>query len=133
VGPTDRTTHQLDVDPTASASRDARRWLHEILDTEGVVDRDGTVALLTSELVTNAVLHARTSAIVLVEQRDGCVRVSVKDQSAALPVMRDAPHESATGRGLAIVDALSDRWGFDVVAGGKVVWFELTTLDGDSS
>ena len=96
-----------------------------MLDAEGIGDPDGTFALLTSELVTNAVLHARTSANVLVERRDGCIRVGVRDKSATPPVMRAAPHESATGRGLAFVDALSDRWGYDAVVGGKVVWFEM--------
>ena len=89
---------------------------------------DGRIAdaeLLVSELVTNAVLHARLRATVTVE-RDGMVlRVSVQDDSPAQPHLRELGPEAVTGRGLLLVDRIARRWGVDPQAGGKCVWFEV--------
>ena len=84
-------------------------------------------ALLTSELVSNAVLHARTPFEVLVDRANGHVRVTVVDQSPDPPsVQRPAPDEVG-GRGLVLVSELSHRWGFEGSRRGKAVWFELRT------
>jgi anti-sigma regulatory factor (Ser/Thr protein kinase) len=85
-----------------------------------------TAALLVSELVTNAVIHGRTSATIDVRQPGDFVRVSVHDDNPALPVASghaDVTHES--GRGLTIVSELADTWGIETRDGGKAVWFEL--------
>jgi anti-sigma regulatory factor (Ser/Thr protein kinase) len=81
--------------------------------------------VLVDELVTNAVLHARTDAE-LVATVDGHVaRVQVRDASTHLPAPRFYATNSATGRGLHLIEALARRWGVDEVPGGKIVWFEL--------
>jgi anti-sigma regulatory factor (Ser/Thr protein kinase) len=84
------------------------------------------VALLVSELATNAVVHARTPFRVTVKMRSDLVRVEVSDQAAGdLPVPSDVAPDVEGGRGLLFVDWLADRWGYSATAGGKTVWFEL--------
>ncbi len=85
-------------------------------------------ALCLSEVVSNAVLHGGTGGTVVVsEHRDG-LRVEVTDSSPAHPIRRTLAKLSPTGRGLHLLDALTSRWGVDdVPAGGKVVWFEITS------
>lgn len=81
--------------------------------------------LLVSELVVNAVLHARSAALLRLKRGDGVVRIEVGDTSTALPERRAVHPHATTGRGLLILDALADTWGVDVHTGGKIVWFEL--------
>jgi anti-sigma regulatory factor (Ser/Thr protein kinase) len=83
------------------------------------------LVLIGSELVTNAVLHARTELTLTVELRDGRVRISVTDRSQAPATLRHYRADAFTGRGLGVVAALSDRWGVSAAADGKVVWAEL--------
>lgn len=83
--------------------------------------------LLTSELVTNALIHARSQVTLVVEARTSQVRVMIGD---TLPVgVPQAPRrglpDATTGRGLELVAALAARWGQDLSEHGKVVWFEL--------
>jgi anti-sigma regulatory factor (Ser/Thr protein kinase) len=114
-------TVQLPPDPASPAA--ARHFVVEAL---GAVDGDlDVIELLTSELVTNAVLHARTSVGVSVEVHAGMVRVAVRDGSLAPPVLRRYDRAAITGRGLQLLDALADRWGVDEAKAGKQVWFEM--------
>jgi anti-sigma regulatory factor (Ser/Thr protein kinase) len=86
------------------------------------------LAILISELVTNAVLHAGTAFRVKAVMYPACIRIEVFDDSLAPPVMGDRETSLSRGRGLMVVDALSDNWGFDPINHGKVVWFELERL-----
>jgi anti-sigma regulatory factor (Ser/Thr protein kinase) len=88
------------------------------------------LVLIGSELVTNAVLHARTELTLTLELHDHRVRISVKDHSLAPATMRHYQPDALTGRGLGVVAALSDTWGISAAADGKVVWAELDA-DGD--
>ena len=83
------------------------------------------VLLLTSELVTNAYRHARTETRVSVRLDDGCVRIEVRDVGGGEPELRPLDTDRVDGRGLQIVDAIADRWGYDTSPGGTSVWFEL--------
>jgi anti-sigma regulatory factor (Ser/Thr protein kinase) len=83
------------------------------------------LVLIGSELVTNAVLHARTELTLALELRDGRVRISVTDRSQAAATLRHYRPDALTGRGLGVVAALSDRWGVSAATDGKVVWAEL--------
>ena len=83
------------------------------------------LVLIGSELVTNAVLHARTGLTLTLELRDGRVRISVKDQSQAPATLRHYQADALTGRGLGVVAALSERWGISAAPDGKVVWAEV--------
>ncbi|THA71795.1 ATP-binding protein [Streptomyces sp. A0958] len=82
-------------------------------------------ALIVTELVANAVQHARQDSIRVVVERTAArkVRVAVTDFSRARPVERRAGDEG--GRGLLLVAALAVDWGTDERCWGKVVWAEL--------
>ena len=89
-----------------------------------------TIELLVSELVTNAVLHARSTATVRIDAGPAVVRVEVEDTGMRLPdaaLGRQVDVTEETGRGLQLVGRLVDRFGWTGLADGKVVWFELGT------
>lgn len=110
--------------PARTSPRAARQFVHGLL--AGVPDDESDLALvLTSELVTNAVVHARTDVDVRVELGDGLVRVTVRDGDGHLPHPRVVPPDAAGGRGLHLVRALASSWGVDRDPGGKIVWFVL--------
>ena len=97
---------------------------HELRDSPSDVE---TAMLLVSEVVTNAVLHARTSVTLRVEQRPDLVRIEVRDGSPVQLRIHAFSQTSATGRGLRLLDQLAHRWGVnnESPSGGKVVWFEV--------
>ncbi|MFJ6720027.1 MULTISPECIES: ATP-binding protein [unclassified Streptomyces] len=86
--------------------------------------------LLVSELVGNAVRHtgARSFGLRLVRRR-GWIRVEVRDPSRGLPCLMPVHEMDTTGRGLFLVDKLSDRWGADLLPRGKITWFEMRVAD----
>ena len=105
----------------------ARRF---VASTVGDTPRRPELEVLTSEVVANAVTHAGTDVTVQVQSVNGRARVEVHDGCDDLPELQVPGARLRTGRGLAIVDALADAWGYRRIAGdGKVVWFELG-LDG---
>ncbi len=116
-------TAQLTLPPKATSPARARRFVAETLaawDAEGAAD---DALLIVSELVTNALLHARTGmTITVVDESPDAVRLSVSDGSAQAPQERHFSPESGTGRGLHLLDALALEWGVDQHAGGKTVW-----------
>ena len=93
---------------------------------------DTSVAiLLTSELVTNAVMHEAGQAIKLVITCGyGQLGVDVHDTSPELPVPVDGPPDAETGRGLVLVAGLSSSWGYYRTPAGKAVYFTLALADG---
>ena len=83
--------------------------------------------LATSEVVTNAVEHGAPPIDLRVDAAEARVRVEVCDASPMPPRTRDdepGPTE-VRGRGMTIVERLTDRWGVEPRADGKAVWFEL--------
>jgi anti-sigma regulatory factor (Ser/Thr protein kinase) len=85
--------------------------------------------LLVSELVTNAVRHGGPPVRVRVScgGDDGAgLQVAVSDGNPHPPVRRDAAPEAEGGRGVALVDILSDRWGVEHASSGKTIWFVLS-------
>jgi anti-sigma regulatory factor (Ser/Thr protein kinase) len=81
--------------------------------------------LITSELIGNAYLHARSPTRLRLSCQGQVLRVEVADSSDSQPVLgRGAPADHA-GRGVLIMDALAQRWGVRPQVRGKVVWFEL--------
>jgi len=82
--------------------------------------------LLTSELVTNAVIHATTPVELTLSGHDGRLRVLVEDGDdripAPVPIERSGPHG---GFGLQIVERLASAWGVAPRDNGKAVWFEV--------
>jgi anti-sigma regulatory factor (Ser/Thr protein kinase) len=123
----------LRLPPLPRSAGEARRFIGQFCSAAELPDDlCQTAALLVSELVTNAVIHGRTSATVQVHRPADLLRVSVRDDNPVLPATGDAPTLSAeSGRGLTIVSALADRWGVEAVDSGKAIWFELEVGNGD--
>jgi anti-sigma regulatory factor (Ser/Thr protein kinase) len=84
-----------------------------------------TVALLVTELVSNAVLHARTRLQLEVDVTPRVVRLCVRDGSRHRPILRRYDVGDVTGRGLALVEMLATEWGIDEMPNGKSVWCEI--------
>ena len=112
--------------PTARSVPQARRHVSTTLRRWHLDQLVETAGLLTSELVTNAVLHARTSMTLTMEQTDAGIRVSVTDGSPIPPALRRHSVTATTGRGLRLLDQLADAWSVDRSNGGKTVWFTLS-------
>ena len=118
----------LAAEPRASAL--ARAFVKEAVpkDDEDLVS---DVALLTSEIVTNAVLHARTPIEIGVVLDDVGVLVAVGDRNLARPEQQPYNPERAGGRGLMILRNLSDDWGVTTYEKGKAVWFTVRRRSND--
>ena len=115
-------TH-LAADPTSAGA--ARRFVDETLERWDCGDLLDTVTLLVSELVTNAVVHARSEVDVTVQLKHGSVRVEVLDQGETVPRRRAAGDEATSGRGVEMIELLATAWGVDVLEQGKRIWFEV--------
>jgi anti-sigma regulatory factor (Ser/Thr protein kinase) len=86
--------------------------------------------LLVSELVGNAVRHTGARVFGLrMRRRRGWIRVEVRDPSRGLPCLMPVQEMDISGRGLMLVDKLSDRWGVDLLPRGKTTWFEMRVAD----
>ncbi len=83
------------------------------------------IALVVSELAANAILHARSSFSVRMLVGPARVRLEVTDHGDGVPVRRQYGTDATTGRGLAIVDSMSDRWGVEQLDDAKTVWCEV--------
>lgn len=115
-----------------TAPRAAREFLRESLATQKLDGFGELSELLTTELVTNAVRHARSAPTVRVSMDEECLRVEVDDGSTSVPVVRPRDPARAFGNGLLLVATLSTDWGVDLHAHGKTVWFELARPERDA-
>ena len=117
---------ELVLPARSAAPREARDVTREALTrwqlTEDTAD---TVALIVSELVTNAVLHTGSALTLRLRTYDDTVYVEVFDADSRPPRMRDPNDDEDGGRGLHLVEALSRRWGVRTIKTGKVVWCEI--------
>jgi anti-sigma regulatory factor (Ser/Thr protein kinase) len=124
---TDNGKKRVELRPVPESVGEARRLVRAALEAGGAaVDADVAV-LLTSEVVTNALLHARSPMILSIYVERNAIRVAVHDGSPASPQLRDYSPTAATGRGLQLVEALASEWGLESGDNGtgKWVWFEL--------
>lgn len=105
---------------------EVRGALRELLRTWGRPGRSEIAELLTSELVTNALVHTDRDAILTATVRPGRLRVEVRDFVGRRPKLCVPNADDGThGRGLMLVQSLADAWGVRADGVGKVVWFEL--------
>ncbi|SES46816.1 Anti-sigma regulatory factor (Ser/Thr protein kinase) [Streptomyces sp. yr375] len=105
---------------------EARRAVRELLRDWGKPERSDTAELLTSELVTNALVHTDDDAVLTATVSPSGLRVEVRDFADRRPRPRFPTSDDGThGRGLVLVESLADTWGVRSQGGGKVVWFEL--------
>jgi anti-sigma regulatory factor (Ser/Thr protein kinase) len=113
--------------PEPTVPGDARRRLVPVLAGWGLAadDRDGALLVIT-ELVTNAVEHAKTPLTVTVSFTGMTLLVEVHDESPTQPRLQPVDLGAARGRGLQFVDALAHRWSWATGPTGKTVWAEIT-------
>jgi anti-sigma regulatory factor (Ser/Thr protein kinase) len=83
------------------------------------------VELMATELATNCVQHARTSFELTVNDGREHIRIEVRDTGQGRPEPRSPTPRERTGRGLRIVEAMSDSWGIEPSSAGKTVWFTV--------
>ncbi|MCX5051454.1 MULTISPECIES: SpoIIE family protein phosphatase [unclassified Streptomyces] len=118
-------------EPVGRSVATARSFVRDTLQGWGFADIVDDAVVLTSELVTNAVVHAGTSADVLCLRSDEGVRIEVADRYPEReiplqghPVNMGSPDREG-GRGLQLCAALAGRWGVDYTPTQKQVWFHL--------
>ena len=120
----------LRLPPHPASVAEARRLLTAGLRDRGRADLVDDAAIVVSELVSNAVMHAGTEIALRCLPTAHGVRVEVADGSPDLPVTPLAVGVSSiSGRGLALVESVALRWGAErETGGGKTVWCELDGL-----
>jgi anti-sigma regulatory factor (Ser/Thr protein kinase) len=122
----DLLVESLRVPSDRSAAARARHFVEDKLGVWGIGGATlEDCRLLVSELVTNAVVHAHSPAVISMEHSAHLLTVSVCDESMAEPSLRQCAPTDIAGRGLMLVDRLASRWGVETENGGKRVWFEL--------
>ncbi len=123
-------SHRITLPADASSCPAARRFVVDVLKAAPEEIRD-SAGLLTSEAVTNALLHAAGPIIVDVKQHDDRYRIEVRDASRLPPTEKHHEPEDLTGRGVRLLNKLATAWGWQPTRSGKVVWFDLVgTMDG---
>jgi anti-sigma regulatory factor (Ser/Thr protein kinase) len=121
-------TELLDTDDHGVARvTEVRHAVASWLAARGVAQATSdTVVLVATELVTNAVRHTVGRVQVAIAEMDGEIVLHVFDESLELPNPLLAKPDDRVGHGLAIIDALADRWGAEHVTlhgrAGKIVW-----------
>ncbi|MFF3460581.1 SpoIIE family protein phosphatase [Streptomyces sp. NPDC002730] len=118
-------------DPVGRSVATARAFVRDTLQGWGYADVVDDAVVLTSELVTNAVVHAGTSADVLCLRTEDGVRVEVADRypEREIPIQGTGlslgSPDRENGRGLLLCAALASRWGVEYTPTYKQVWFQL--------
>ncbi|WP_435886454.1 ATP-binding protein [Streptomyces hirsutus] len=105
---------------------ESRHDLRRLLRHWGRPGQSETAELLTTELVTNALIHTDRAAVLTATVGPRVLRVEVRDfvDHEPRPRVPDAD-DSTHGRGLVLVESLADAWGIRAHGVGKAVWFEL--------
>ncbi|MEU5581511.1 MULTISPECIES: SpoIIE family protein phosphatase [Streptomyces] len=118
-------------DPVGRSVATARSFVRDTLQGWGFTDIVDDAVVLTSELVTNAVVHAGTAADVLCLRSEDAVRIEVSDRypEREIPLQQSSVNMGSPdregGRGLQLCAALATRWGVDYTPTHKLVWFQL--------
>ena len=117
----------LDLPAVPESAPVVRHALRELLGVAGDGEVGDTAELLVTELVANAARHAGGEVRVRAVLQSGLLLVEVLDSSEVLPIPGpEVDWDCESGRGIALVEALADRWGADPLPSGKRVWFELS-------
>jgi serine/threonine-protein kinase RsbW len=121
----DHKTHHssrlFEAEPASAAF--VRRYVRESLDTMHLFSEEAV--FLANELATNAIVHAGGEFVVEVSIKDETCRIGVIDHAQGRPRMGEADRQATSGRGLALVEALSTSWGVEDLADGKAIWCDV--------
>jgi CheY-like chemotaxis protein len=107
------------------SARCGRDFARDTLTRWHVDELVGDAVLIVSELVSNAVVHARCPCELRLLLGDAAVRIEVDDSGVGTPDPLPASSTRPFGRGLNLIDAMTSAWGVEPRTGGKVVWAEL--------
>ena len=124
--PSRRAWRATGLTPSLHTVAQARRDVRGLLISWGVEAGSWETELLFAEVAGNAVRHARTRFDILLAVDRATLRCEVTDADPRIPQLDDRPLDAEGGRGLRLVDELSDHWGVSVHNEGKTVWFQLT-------
>jgi anti-sigma regulatory factor (Ser/Thr protein kinase)/CheY-like chemotaxis protein len=116
----------LELSGDVIAAREARAVVRDVLGRWGYRELIDDATLVVSELVTNAVEHARSTCAVILNRSEGGVRIEVRDQGPGSPSLQPPSDTAEGGRGLMIVSALATAWGTQATPYAKSVWVELS-------
>lgn len=117
-------TGELVISGETSEVRRARRFVADVA-AGSCASVGETAVLLTSELVTNAIIHGRSEARLQVWADPRMIRVEVGDDNSRPPALQTTVDAALDGRGLQILTIVADDWGVYPSDIGKVVWFEV--------
>jgi len=119
------TYRELALSPEAHSPALARRYLAQ-LPSVGPQPWHEDAEVVVSELISNAVRHARAPITLALAQRTDELLIGVTDPSRQEPVLRPVRFDAAGGRGIQLVDILSTSWGVRLIhQGGKTVWARM--------
>jgi anti-sigma regulatory factor (Ser/Thr protein kinase) len=103
----------------------ARHYVHQVVDGRVPSSTAEVAALMVSELATNCVRHAHTGFSVEVDVGRPRLVVRITDAGPGTPLVRHTRPQTPSGRGLRVVEEMSDEWGVEPAGSGKTVWFGL--------
>ncbi|GGX75761.1 SpoIIE family protein phosphatase [Streptomyces anandii] len=112
----------------------ARHLIRAAVRSWGARERSEEIELVADELITNVLMHTEGAAVVTLRVLSGTdrrLRVEVEDSSSALPRRREPGEQGVSGRGLLLVDRLTDVWGVEARGGGKCMWCEFVVPERD--
>ncbi|MEU2898168.1 SpoIIE family protein phosphatase [Streptomyces sp. NPDC001273] len=115
------------------ALSETRRMIRTAVSAWGARDRADEIELVADEMITNVLMHTEGTAVVtlrVLTGKDRRLRVEVEDSSSALPRRREPGESGVSGRGLLLVEMLTDVWGVEARGGGKCVWSEFVVGKG---
>jgi serine/threonine-protein kinase RsbW len=118
---------QLELPVSEHSVRLAQRVARTVLAAWQLLDAEETAVLLLSELVMNAIRHARGTETIVVELEAvrNCLRIEILDEHPRGPRPRTPEEFGESGFGFLLIDALASRWGVRESATGQAVWAEL--------
>lgn len=119
------------LDHHVSSLGEGRRFVAKTL-REWHVDEETIepAMLVANELVANAIVHAHSSPVLSLEDSGHDLLLRVADEAGTLTVARRPEPGDDGGRGLVLIEALSDHWGVDAAGAGKSVWVTFTDAFG---
>lgn len=116
----------ITLPPEPRSAGEARHFVAEHVGNVLSAEVTEVAVLLTSELVTNVIVHARTPMLLSVDVDAYRLTVALADEAPRGPVRRSGEGTRLTGRGMHLVESLSNHWGVEPTPVGKKVWFEIS-------